>query len=226
MTDVRYTNVCTHDGQHGRLIFTADKLQREKLHQERRLQWHSSLQSVFCVKKIEPLCYWVKLISNSCLFSLFSLSLSPPPSPALSSPLFLTCIALHQPLPLSAAGVREGEGKPGGADGALLQGAPGKSRLWQHQERRHARADVSEAATHTHTDMRPNIFLWYVVEVLTEPKEGCVLKCCVAAFLSVCWLARGGRDKVNARLHSCQNRCECMIFVYRFVYIEVSPARL
>lgn len=38
MTDVRYTNVCTHDGQHGRLIFTADKLQREKLHQERRLQ--------------------------------------------------------------------------------------------------------------------------------------------------------------------------------------------
>lgn len=195
MTDVRYTNVCTHDGQHGRLIFTADKLQREKLHQERRLQWHSSLQSVFCVKKIEPLCYWVKLISNSCLFSLFSLSLSPPPSPALSSPLFLTCIALHQPLPLSAAGVREGEGKPGGADGALLQGAPGKSRLWQHQERRHARADVSEAATHTHTDMRPNIFLWYVVEVSTEP-EGRMrpqVLCC-SVFICVLIGPRGARQ--------------------------------
>lgn len=104
---------------------------------------------VFLCKKCY--CYWIKLISNSLSRRLY---LSSPsrldfPSPALSPPLplffcFLTCIAPRQPLPLSAAGVGEGEGKPGGADGALLQGAAGTSRLWQHQERRHARADVRQ----------------------------------------------------------------------------------
>lgn len=88
------------------------------------------------------------------ILTLFSLSLSlclPPPCslcilPLLSPPLLLTCIALYQPLPLSATGIGEGEGKPRGANGALFQGAPGTRRLWQHQERRHTRADVSKTA--------------------------------------------------------------------------------
>lgn len=66
----------------------------------------------------------MKLISAP---SLCSLSLSAPSQFAFacltSSPLlfcFLTRIAPYQPLSLSAAGIGEGEGKPGGADGALL----------------------------------------------------------------------------------------------------------
>lgn len=56
-------------------------------------------------------------------------------------------IHLHhspQSLPLSAAGYREGEGKPGGADRALFQGAAWTGSLWQHQERRHTRPNVSK----------------------------------------------------------------------------------
>lgn len=83
---------------------------------------------------------------------------SPPPnslsSPSLSSPLscsclwtffcFLTCISSHQPLPVSAAGIGEGERTASGADGALLQGAAGTSRLWKHQECCHTRTNVRQ----------------------------------------------------------------------------------
>lgn len=110
---LHFINVYAHNGQHSHLIFTADKLQRVKSPQEWRLQWHSSAD----VQK-KPLWkflrYWIKLISNSCLFSPFFLSLSvplfplptrlplplwfslPPPYHFLSSDFcFLTCIA-HQ----------------------------------------------------------------------------------------------------------------------------------
>lgn len=94
---------------------------------------------------------------------------------------FLTCIAHppppHQPLSLSAAGIREGEGKPGGADGALLQGAAGKSRLRQHQERRHAGPDVSQ----------PSIVVCFCLEGCISP-----LRCSIFIFT--------GRDKGDARL--------------------------
>lgn len=77
-------------------------------------------------------------------------SQSPPPRPC-----FLSVLSIHllhppllpQPLPLSAAGYREGEGKPSGADRALFQGAAWTGSLWQHQERRHSRTNVSKLLT-------------------------------------------------------------------------------
>lgn len=138
---------------------------------------------------------------------LTSPSLPPSPCllPALSSPLLLfcllTCIAPYQPLPLSAAGVGEGEGKPGGADGALLQGAPGTSRLWQHQECRHARADVRQPRKLFYARDRSSfceLFLTYWL----NPKEGCILVLCCSIFICAL-IGPRGRDKVNARLRSC-----------------------
>lgn len=69
-----------------------------------------------------------------------------PHLPVLAFSLFFpfTCFTPPQPLPLSAAGYREGEGKPSGADGALFQGAAWTGSLWQHQERRHSRTNVSK----------------------------------------------------------------------------------
>lgn len=101
-------------------------------------------------------------LSPCCLFPLPS-----PISPSTPSPLspfrplpalFLSSSASspasspYQPLPVSSAGIGEGEGKPGRADGALLQGAAGTCCLWQHQERSHARADVRLC--------RINIYAW------------------------------------------------------------------
>lgn len=87
---------------------------------------------------------WKCVIVNCTDFSGFLLrALTPAPILAFS----VLSVHLHrspQSLPLSAAGYREGEGKPGGADGALFQGAAWTSSLRQHQERRHTRPDVSK----------------------------------------------------------------------------------
>lgn len=104
---------------------------------------------------------------NSYWSQTLSLFLSLPPV----FPPPLTHLSLDQPLPVSAAGVGEGEGESGGADGALLQGAPGTSRLWKHQERRHARANVSLSALVPASDISPTLF-FFSFWLFTETEGG------------------------------------------------------
>lgn len=114
-------------------------------------------------KKLLRMLLWRKCTKLKCLhiaihFNISSL-LTFPPTPCRLLPLALSPLPsllsasvsasspaslLQQPLSFSAAGVGEGEGKPGGADGALFQGAAGTRRLRQHQERRHARPNVRQ----------------------------------------------------------------------------------
>lgn len=85
-------------------------------------------------------------IINSPWFQ-YAIVFFPSPSHVLAFSLFFpfTCIPPPlQPLPLSSAGYREGEGKPSGADRALFQGAAWTGSLWQHQERRHTCPNVSK----------------------------------------------------------------------------------
>lgn len=180
----------------------------KKSPQERRLQWHSSLESVFLFKENWVFVETLNQIDFKLEFSLFSFSLCPPPFlalPALSSLVFLplTCIALYQPLPFSAAGVGEGEGKPGGADRALFQGAPGTGRLWQHKECCNTCTDVSETAVLTPLRTRSILFLWFVVDVFTKPEGGMHFLMLFSGIVISAPIGLWERDKVNARLYSC-----------------------
>lgn len=90
--------------------------------------------------------YYLITLIPICFLSFTAHSQSHPPPPAVLA-FSVSCVHLHhspQSLPLSAAGYREGEGKPGGADRALFQGAAWTGSLWQHQERRHTRPNVSK----------------------------------------------------------------------------------
>lgn len=128
-----------------RLIPAADELQPVKSTQLEVTQWFSWSCLFYSVRNC-ALCvcflYWLSIffpslsLTLSVCIPLFSSSLRP------FSFCSITCAAPYQPLSFSAAGIGEGEGKPGGADGALFQGAAGSSRLRQHQERRHTRPDV------------------------------------------------------------------------------------
>lgn len=196
-----------------------------------RLQWRQS--RVFLLWEISPLWKydWINYIFNSFLCSLiFSLAASPSlplptrlPLPPLPLFCLLTCLAPFQPLPLSAAGVGEGEGEPGGADGALLQGAAGTSRLWQHQERRHARADVRQPLK-TLSVIPSFVFCSFSGALIT--REGCILMLCCGIFVSLHWVACRRSNKVKARLHSSRPVHDSQTFYILFEWNCVSPLYL
>lgn len=101
------------------------------------------------------------------------------PSPSFFSHTFTFPSSLDQPLPVSAAGVWEGEREPGGADGALLQGAPGTSRLWKHQERCHARANVSLSALAPAVNISGACFFFFCC--LPRPRKEMQFHCFIAS---------------------------------------------
>lgn len=95
-------------------------------------------------------CVWSHCGNVNCPFYCpdFNLSFTALPIPPSLAILAFSVLPVHlrhsaQSLPLSTAGYREGEGKPSGADRALFQGAAGTGSLWQHQECRHSRPNVS-----------------------------------------------------------------------------------
>ena len=187
-----------HEGKHIHLIFTAEGEVTSGV--KAAVTQHCRVISVENMELwCKRYCCWGELIPNSRLSSLSlplcpsqlpSLPLPPslPPSlpPALSSPylsLFFSArspaISPHQPLPFTAAGVREGEGEPGGADGALLQGAAGTSCLWQHQECHHTRANVRQPRSlfylqdlSSRSDLFPRAGFSFSFDALSKPGGG------------------------------------------------------